>query len=259
MGSRADRAAQRTESQLARDWRRAEKGQSTVGLLSTLTGPRQWEAPSFDMPALTNPADLKPLGTDRMGRKWFSHKKYGEMVETAELEASWQPIPNSVIVEVGRDLFRTFAPPVAPGTYDRLMNAAIRVPRPPAAHRPVDAIGLLFLGRARPERVAASMKTIDIRPAEGPVRGAAQILDRLKRAGATVRLATDKLALVVTTSGGHLGPGVLELVDRTAPLLVAHLNGSPLACTVSKHKTPALATTYALGGAPWCGECDGEK
>lgn len=256
MGSRADRAEQRTESRMAREQRRAEKGQQTVGILSTLTG-RTWERPTFEMPMLTPERDLTFLGTDRGGRRWFAHKRYGELVEGRTVDATRQELPNSVLVEIDHNTFRLFGNVSAPGTFERLTNTVDRPVRPPKPHRPVDALGHLFLTAPRPERIAASPQAVTVRAAEDQARGPAAILERLSRAGATVRLSTDRLDLVVTTSGGILGAGVLELIDRAGPLLVAHLNGEPLACTVSKHKGSVLATTFALGGAPWCGDCGG--
>jgi hypothetical protein len=229
-----------------------------VNALSTLIRgqSKPWERPVFDMPALTSERDLTFLGADRGGRRWFSHKRYGEMAEGPIVDASRQELPNSVLVEIGPDKYRLYGSLSAPGTYQRLTSMAVRAPKPPKPHRPVDALGHLWLVAPRSQRPSATV--VGGRGAEPePAAGPAGILERLAQAGATVRLSTDRTALVTTTSGGALGPGILELVDRVGPMLVAHLNGTPLACTVSKHDRPTPATTYALGGAPWCGICGG--
>lgn len=223
-----------------------------MGLLSTLTN-RNWEAPQFVMPMPVPASALKELGIDGGGRHFFA-SKYGECIEGLVVDASTRELPNTLLVEVGPNQFRTFGSFAAPGTFERLQSAAPRVPKPPMPHRPVDVLAHLFLITRRPER---HDRFGIVAEAEADARGAPGILGRLARKGATVRLSTDRAALVVTTSGGHLGPGVLELVDRAGPLLLAHLRGESLACTVSKHKTPAHAVSVALGGAPWCGECGG--
>jgi hypothetical protein len=47
----------------------------------------------------------------------------------------------------------------------------------------------------------------------------------------------------------------VELVEKSAPLLIAFLQGTPATCVVSRHAEPVEGVTIALGGAPWCGSC----
>jgi hypothetical protein len=91
-------------------------------------------------------------------------------------------------------------------------------------------------------------------PGNAPVRGVGQIVHTLERRGVKLDLADGYL--VATAPGGRLSPGLREAVEAASPLLIAHLQGHPLTCVVSKHKGEAPeAVTLAIGGAPWCGEC----
>lgn len=255
MGSRAARAEQRTEAQLAREIRRAQKGRSTVGLLSTLTGPRQWERPEFEMPMPTMALDMKELGVDRGGRHWFSHKKYGECIEGQLIDATNQVLPNSLIVEVGPDKFRSFGSWAAPGTFERLVNTPGRAPIQPKPLKAIDMRELYAPTRSRPQRIIASTSAVRVRSAVEPAKGPAGILGDLAGAGINVALAADREHLAVSTQGGILLPDLTGVVDTFDRLLVAYLRGAPLACEVNEHKRPVEAVTVIVGGAAACAEC----
>jgi hypothetical protein len=91
-------------------------------------------------------------------------------------------------------------------------------------------------------------------PGNAPVRGVGSIVHTLERKGVRLDLADGYL--VATAPGGRLSQGLREAIEAASPLLVAHLQGHPLTCVVSKHKGEAPeAVTLALGGAPWCGDC----
>ena len=77
-----------------------------------------------------------------------------------------------------------------------------------------------------------------------------------------VELAADKLHILVRTPGGHpLLLGERALVEQSAPLLVAFLNGTPLVCGVRwVHKEGTeMAVTLLVGGAPCCVGCLAER
>lgn len=257
MGSHAERMEQRTERQLARDEKRAEKGQtSTMSLLANLTGNRPWTRPTFEMPMLISARDLAPLGADRMGRQWFSHKKYGEVVELPVIDTTRQEIPNSLVVEVDRDHYRHFGTPLEPGTYERLMNTAPRAQRAPKPSRPVRGLVGVYLADERPERVYGSHAAVSIIPQSSAVLNGEEAIARLKHAGASnVRLSTDRQDLVVTFPGGVPAPGVVELVERAKPEILAYLREDKPACTAWNHKTPRPAVGRVLGGAWACAPC----
>jgi hypothetical protein len=244
------RLERQADRRLEREHRKA--GNSTVNL-STLIGrsQKEWTRPTFEMPALTNPASLTPLGELR-GRKWWRHASYGELEERPDTLRDDDPaLPFSVIVQddsTGEWRYRTFAIH-APGTFERLSNPTTRRrARPAPPHRPVDSLAGLHLIMP----MTPGMATI----APGPrsaVRGPEAILARLAAKGATVSLSVDGSALVVESAGGRPHPGVPELVKESAPLLVGHLRGEPLRCTAGKHKGEApAAVTVVLGGAVAC-------
>ncbi len=146
----------------------------------------------------------------------------------------------------------------------------IRQPRPPAAVRPIDILGLTTLLDRRPERIlaipeatsdgagfAASATGPIIKAPEPEARGPEQIADRLAKAGATVRLAADGEHLVVSAARGVVPKaGVVEVIDRYQRLLLGHLAGTPVLCEITAHGgKPPAAVTIVLGGAAWCGSC----
>lgn len=241
--------------------------QSLTGLL-TGRNATPWQKPQFNMPMLVKPSDIEYLGRDQRGREWHRHRKYGELtLRGGLLDDSFDVLPETVIVEAeagGKRGYQAFDLH-APGTYERFINTLLRTPKPKPAPRPVDRLGSVFLAERIPERIFASAarraesltgtspSAPVIKSAAPPARGAEAVIARLARNGATVALSVDRAQLVVSCVGGSPGPGVVELVEAAGPLMLAYLQGSPLQCDVTKHT--AEATTFALGGAPWCGEC----
>jgi hypothetical protein len=239
---------------------------SIVSTIRTHVSGGAWAAPQFEQPELLDERDLEPLGT-QLGVRIFRHRKstrYGELRERRGVLTEAQPLPNAALIEQraadGSRTWRAFDC-TPPGEMARIASRPVRVPKAPPPHRPVDSLAHMPMAARRPERAFGSVVGVGILPAEDAARGPAQILARLDRAGVAVRLSTDRIALVVSTSGGHLAPGLLDLVDRAGPLVLAHLRGEPLMCTVGQHEPPAPGISVALGGAPICGECldGGEK
>jgi hypothetical protein len=268
MGSRADRAEQRTEAQLARESKRAEKGRISVGILSTLTSPRQWTKPQFSMPMVTAEHELEPIGEFR-GRQWFAHKKYGELQERPKLLTDRDALPDTVIVETtvdGERAWRAFDL-AAPGTLDGLRRTPARAPKPPAPHRGIDALEMTYLGQSQPERIvafAARESMISplsktgtaplVKPSEPPARGAVAVIARLHKAGAVLHLSTDRQHVILTASGGRPTAGMVELFEAAQPLIKAYMLGGPLLCVVADHAKgqDPTATTILVGGCPSC-------
>lgn len=227
-----------------------------MGVIETLIGSRPWQPPTFDQPMPMSESSFgKPIGTDRAGRKWY-RTKWGEACELRVVDATRETLPNGPMIPLGEERFRTFASPVAPGSYQALMDRVARTPKPPAPDAPIDALGHLSLAEGTPQRAFGSIVGVRVIAPVEPARGPKRILDRLSKKGVTVKLSADGSSLVVSASGGRPGPGVIELVDAARPLLLADLQGRPLTCTVTGHKgKPPAAVTLALGGTAWCGEC----
>ncbi len=149
----------------------------------------------------------------------------------------------------------------------------VRKPKPPAAVRPIDIVGLTGLLDRRPEKILALDTTSEragfaaaalgakagtapiVKPPQPAARGPEQILGRLQQAGATVSLAADGEHLVVSAARGVVPKaGVVEVIDRYQRLLAGHLKGEPVMCEIRSHKTPKPAVSIVLGGAAACEE-----
>jgi hypothetical protein len=245
------RMEERADRRLAREHRLTERTNSTMNVISSILSrsTKAWERPVWTTPMVTPASALAPLGRDFRGRKWFSHRGF-ELVERPKLlDEERDILPDGIIVPIDDETGRRFRQfdVMAPGSYAAATVVSVRQPKPPRAHRPIDALAHLFT------RNTAVMRGGD--HAIAPPAGPAAMLAALARDGAQVGLSTDRETLIVSTSGGRLIPGVLELVDRAAPLLLSYLRGEPLSCTATKHKTPEPAISIALGGTPACARC----
>jgi hypothetical protein len=256
MEERADRA-------LARTQRKEQRMNTTT---------TKWERPRFEQPMLFDGHRMTLLGTDRRGRYWWSDPKYGELVERGVVDATREVLPSLPIARVDGadgDLYMSFEV-MAPGSFEAAMAIVPRKPKPEPDHRPVDVVAATHLGARVPERITAITPprvSADpnplspvatppiIKPAEEAPRGAAAIIDRLASKKANVSLAADVEHLVVTCEDGRPAAGVVELVEKSAPLIVAWLQGTPLTCVVSQHAEPVEAVTIAFYDTPWCGSC----
>lgn len=89
-------------------------------------------------------------------------------------------------------------------------------------------------------------------PAHEQKRGPEAILAVLRQKGTELRLSADQSAIVPVAEMGQ-GDGVRELIERSTPLLLAHLRGQPLRCQL-KHseKQPPEAMSLLVGGAAAC-------
>ena len=136
--------------------------------------------------------------------------------------------------------------------------------------KPVDAVTESLAPRKRsgplptrtPHAAAAAMHGIvaDV-PGEAfvpqPVtrpRGPEAILAYLKGRHVELALSADRAHVVPRALSGKLFNIDRDLIERTAPLLVAHLAGAPLVCQVGAHPkdVDATATTLLVGSAPCC-------
>lgn len=226
----------------------------------------EWTKPSFDMPMIIGKRDLEPLGEFR-GRQWYRHKT-GELQERPGTLSDRDILPNTVILEIevdGERRWRAFDVS-APGTFEGLRRTPVRGPKPPAPHRGIDALAMTHLGQSQPERIVAfdsgsklaSLSPLGsapaVKPAQPPARGAEAVIERLRKAGAGVYLSTDRQHVILTSSGGRPAAGVVELFAAAQPLILAHLLGGPLLCTVNDHRKgdDPTAVTLLVGGAPAC-------
>lgn len=163
------------------------------------------------------------------------------------------------------------APPVA--TPPARTKAKWRKPKPMKA---VD--GLAFAFPARPSTmisiVAPERDLLDpsvfengylpLEPAEGRYmragrpapRGPIEIIAQLRQRGIEL-IPTIDGAFAVRSAGGGLDVATRDAITTAAPLLRAYLHGTPLRCAMPAHVggEPPEATTLALGGSGWCGEC----
>jgi len=259
-GARLERDADR---RLAREQHRTER-QNIVNTRQTITtrvqrliAPKPWKAPDFTQPMVIDASELHPLGVIR-GCAWFSHS-LGDLEERTTVFAMRRvdvdgevgeqdvAVPNGPVVqmldpETGARSFRPFRV-YAPGTYAELASGVTAAQRAAKPSRPVDALDGLILLQPRT-------------PGSLPIRGAGPILARLGEKGFVVTLSADRLSLVASAEDGRPYPFGIAVLNATAPLLLAHLRGEPLACAVTVHKgKPATAATLSLGGTGWCGQC----
>lgn len=227
---------------------------NAISALFSGSQPQPWQKPRFEQPSPTKASDLTLLGTDSRGRDFYRYKG-SELIERyAHVDGDRQVLPDGPIVPVDGQpgMWRTFDI-VAPGSFEAAKAGKVRhiAPKP---HRPVDSLAHLFTPRN-----TAVMRDGD--HAVAPPSGPAAMLAALAKDGVQVALSTDGASLAVSTSGGSLAaggrnvPDVLRLIDRAGALILAHLRGEPLTCTVTKHKTPQPAVSIALGGAPICADC----
>jgi hypothetical protein len=233
--------------------------------------------PAPTMPITISESELTPLGTFA-GHEFYRHTRWGQLRERLDRVSGDVELPNLPVIEE-RDgdlfVFRVFDL-LDPGTFERLT-----APRPKAApvpSRPVDGLhGVAGLDRRPEVMVNAGTgsrlgmltggtigETIEVarQPREGfykpptpAIRGAKAILAYLEKKGASLVLAPDRASFYVTGPKGKLPPLVRDVVNATAPLLLAHLRGEPLSCALP-HTGPAPeAVTLLLGGAPACAAC----
>lgn len=234
-------------------------------IAQTIRRLRPWKPPTIEAPYPIDASELRSLGTDKRGRVWWSHP-LGELMERPRPMTEADILPNAPYAQerVGDErTYRVFSVN-APGSFAAFEASTVASRKPPAPSKPADALAYSGLADARSERIVAppSRDTLALSSVRGgvyggrpAVRGPEAILARLAERGSVVTLSADRAGLVVSAPGGRPAPGVTQLVALAHPLLLAHLQGTPLTCTVTKHKTPTPATTIAVGGAPWCGEC----
>ena len=137
-------------------------------------------------------------------------------------------------------------------------------PRPamkPKPVRPVQASTVTLYERAsrlraNPPRAIGGM--LDGRPREAvrlaaPVvtYGGAAILAELARHNVAVTLTPDRAHIVVRAPGGKVRPDARDLLEREAPIIIAHLAGTELPCAVCK----APAVSMLIAQTPVCRAC----
>ncbi|HEY5434922.1 MAG TPA: hypothetical protein VIK13_06795 [Candidatus Limnocylindrales bacterium] len=245
-----------------------------VGKLTHVQSAKPWAAPHFDQPMLVKARDLKPLGEIR-GYLWYTLARFdGELCARPQRLTDHDVIPNAIVAqhdEKGAERSYSVLDAFAPGSFAKYAAEPARRfgPPTPAPLRLVDALPALHAPRARvkiPQRLGGSLTGIvdDGRAplAHGPkVRlfGVAAIVADLGRRGIVVGLATDRAAVVVRSRTDILAhdANLVQFVRDAVPLLLGHLRGEPLRCTVGTHGTgtDATAVTLLVGGAPCCQTC----
>lgn len=203
--------------------------------------PAEWKAPAIDGPMIIDENELTPLG-EVGGHAWFSHDR-GDFRERPGTLTDDDILPDRYLVMTLVDGQRTYR------TFDVFEHGAYGAALTAPAHRS-------YAQRAVRMQPVDALDGISILESSGwKARGPEAILARLAAKGHPITLATDSGSLVTSADRGHLRPGVSDVLAVAAPLLLAHLQGAPLPCRVTTHKKPTPAATIALGGAPWCGEC----
>lgn len=232
-------------------------------------GRKTWSPPQFSMPHPIPEREVDDFIGEVRGAKWYRHR-LGELREEPKLLSDRDILPDRVVVEIevdGERAWRTFSVH-APGTFERLTATPVRGPKPPAPHRGIDALAMTFLGRSQPERIVAirgpeaaipnpltrSAAAPNIKPAQPAARGAEAVIARLSKAGAILHLSTDRQHVILTSSGGRPGPGVVELFTAAEPLIRAYMLDGPLLCVAGPHGKgqDPTATTLLVGGCPSC-------
>lgn len=221
---------------------------------------------SFSMPSPIRESELLELGAWR-GAHWFHHLKHGDLREGPTID-SRGILPAGPVLEVddGDDRYwRTFEA-FDSGTFERLASDTDRPPRPAPVQRPIPTLRATHLGRRQPERVFAGKPTapigplgrgapMDIKSPQPDVQGAASVIDRLRAKGAEVHKSASGEHLVLTARDGRPAPGVVELFERSMPLIHALvIGGTPLTCAAGVHAEPVEATEILIGGCPACPE-----
>jgi hypothetical protein len=269
MGSKHRRLEEAADRRLSRE----QKGQTSTmnartafGRITGLaSGP--WQKPTFEMPHQMAEADVTDFLGDLRGARWYAHRKLGELAERPKMLNDRDVLPDLPIIQVDEDgqtrwrVFDVFQP----GTFERLSNTAVRLPRPTKPQRAFDALALVWLAAPQPEVIVSPTgarvlgpigpkPNSYIKPPQPAARGAEAILRRLASKGVMVALSADGQYLVPSSPGGRPGPGVIELLTTAAPLLLAHLKGGPLLCAVGPHRKgeDPTATTLLVGGCPAC-------
>lgn len=241
-----------------------------MSVLDRLRVPEPWTRPSFTMPMPVSADQLKWLGPDNRGRRWYSWRGV-ELVERAGLVDDTKALlPDGPVVEIEPGRWQTYEV-LAPGSYPGLSNRwpAIRLPKPPPEPAPIDAIATTFLGGPQPERITA-LRTREgavpnplsplgakphVKPAQPPAHGAEVQIARLRRAGADVRLTEDREYVILDVPGSRPGAGVLELFEAAKADIRAYLRGDdPARCVAGPHGNheDPTAVTRLVGGAPSC-------
>ena len=215
-------------------------------ITSTIRGePKTWTEPVLDAPYLIDERESNRSarsGSTSGGRSGSAAGRASCASDPRRSPTTTSSRPDHADAVGGERVYRVFDV-FAPGAYDAaLAGPATRAPRAPRPQT-IDALD--------GPMVQPALQTFS----GWKARGAVDILNRLESKGYSVALSADSASLVVTSDRAHERPGVREALAIAGPLLVGHLRGEPLTCTVSAHKKPAVATTFALGGAPWCGTC----
>lgn len=201
--------------------------------------PSGWKRPEFDGPVQISGRDLEPIGTDRSGRAWFRHKRYGEMAERSRL------VPENLLgvgpvipVEVDGELqYRAFDL-FAPGSLARLQARAASRPLRPKTYAVHDGLSDARIGRILTSRDGK------------PIRGAVNILEQLR--DKDVRAALDTTRTRIVALYDHFAPALIVL-ELAEPILVPHLRGEKPTCQVTDHGGEAVTVTR--DGVPWCASC----
>ena len=271
MGSDHERLEQRADARLWKDARRLERKPSTMKINSLTTAPKPWKAPHFDQPMLVKARDLKPLGEIR-GYRWYTLARFdGELCERPQRLTDRDVIPNMVIAqhdEKGAERSYSVLDAFAPGSFAKFAAEPARRfgPPTPAPLKLVDALPALHAPRARvkiPQRLGGSSTGIMDGSTEPLVHapkvrlfGVAAIVADLGRRGVVVSLATDRASVVVRSRTDILShdANLVQFVRDAGPLLLGHLRGEPLRCTVGAHDKDIddTAITILVGGAPCC-------
>lgn len=244
MGSDHERLQNRADKWLQRIAHQEGRHEvNASSLLRTFTIGKSTELPVFDQPSPIDPSQVHYLGEARR-KKFYTHEKYGCEFVAGRLLSDRDEAPNRLLI-VGTDAdgARVYTPlaPVPVGSFEAAQAAA--PVRPPKPSLPVDSMGRMFLAPSKS------------RPGAPAARGAEAIIRMLATKRASVSLSRDGLYFVVTSPGGRAGPGVAELAEAGAALILAHLQGHPLPCAGDHKGVAPEAVTLALGGAPLCSKC----
>ncbi len=214
-----------------------------------LRPPKPWTAPSITMPFPIDAHDLHPIGTDRVGRSWFTHP-LGELSERPRRYSDEVVLPNApLVVEIVGDerQYRAFDV-YAPGSFEarQATVAHVRIPPKPGL---VDQLGGVRQLGPKTEFRGGSFR--------GPIRGAAKIVAHLSKLGDGAQFIPDP----GTTDGfliranGKPYPSMVDAALRARVLIGPFLHGHPAACRFCG----AEAETVAAVDVPWCGSCAGPK
>lgn len=268
-GSDHEKLERRADARLEREIRKVRF--STMKINSLATAPKPWKRPHFDAPVVVKARELRPIGTLRGYRWWTLPGRIdGELCERPKRLTDADALPDGILVQHDDDgeqrtysVFDLFAP----GSFAQYEKAPPRIgPPTPAPLRLVDALPALHAPRARvkiPQRLGGSSTGIMDGSTEPLVHapkvrlfGVAAIVADLGRRGVVVSLATDRASVVVRSRTDILShsASLVQFVRDAVPLLLGHLRGEPLRCTVGAHDKGIddMAITILVGGTPAC-------